>query len=247
MLRLVLTLLLALAVVLHAQHLRAQAQAEHDAAAEASDDVLVTRIVQLSHKGIKRKDIARMLGLSRSKLYRLLSKARRSGASVDLFSEITDDELADIIRDLKQTGGLPHVGAALVTGYLRSLRILVPRHRVREALRAADPEGVERRLFRGAAQRRVYRVRGPMSLWHADGNHKLIRCVCVDTRLRSLTALSLTQVSRRAARMCRWFLAHDCVLTGERQQPVTDCWSTVRRRCSRHWSSAEQAAHRSRC
>ena len=45
---------------------------------------------------------------------------------------------------------------------------------MRESQRRVDPEGsMLRRLC--AIQRRVYKVAAPRSLYHMDGNHKLIR------------------------------------------------------------------------
>lgn len=41
-------------------------------------------------------------------------------------------------------------------------------------MRRVDPEGtIARRL--STINRRVYSVPAPLSLWHIDGNHKLIR------------------------------------------------------------------------
>ena len=37
-----------------------------------------------------------------------------------------------------------------------------------------DPCGVQQRM-RNILHRRRYKVQGPNSLWHIDGNHKLIR------------------------------------------------------------------------
>ena len=50
----------------------------------------------------------------------------------------------------------------------------MPYHRVRLALLRVDAAGVALR-FGNTIQRRVYRVNAPNSLWHFDGNHKLIR------------------------------------------------------------------------
>ena len=52
--------------------------------------------------------------------------------------------------------------------------ICVQRERVRQAMRRVDPAGVALRSRR-AVKRRTYHVKGPNSLWHLDGNHKLIR------------------------------------------------------------------------
>ena len=47
-------------------------------------------------------------------------------------------------------------------------------HRVREALSRAAPQGSFLRSLH-CINRRRYSVPGPQSLWHIDGNHKLIR------------------------------------------------------------------------
>lgn len=47
-------------------------------------------------------------------------------------------------------------------------------HRIRESLVRTDPVGIIERQSRTVI-RRKYQVHGPLSLWHIDGNHKLIR------------------------------------------------------------------------
>ena len=43
-------------------------------------------------------------------------------------------------------------------------------------MRRVNPEGVLlRALELNVVRRRSYQVQGPLSLWHIDGNHKLIR------------------------------------------------------------------------
>lgn len=50
--------------------------------------------------------------------------------------------------------------------------------RLQESLRRVDAEGVYmRRLRMRVLRRRQYSVPAPNSLWHIDGNHKLIRSV----------------------------------------------------------------------
>ena len=45
-------------------------------------------------------------------------------------------------------------------------------------MRRTDPEGIiVRALQLRVTHRRVYNVKQPLSLWHMDGNHKLIRKV----------------------------------------------------------------------
>lgn len=51
-------------------------------------------------------------------------------------------------------------------------------YRVQNSLRRVDPEGsLARQLSMHVLRRRAYRVPAPNSLWHIDGNHKLIRLV----------------------------------------------------------------------
>ena len=50
-------------------------------------------------------------------------------------------------------------------------------YRVRESLMRTDPVGMMNRWTQ-AIKRRKYQVKSPLTLWHTDGNHKLIRyCV----------------------------------------------------------------------
>lgn len=49
-------------------------------------------------------------------------------------------------------------------------------HRLRASMRRLDPEAIlMRRFSMQTARRRQYSVPAPNSLWHIDGNHKLIR------------------------------------------------------------------------
>jgi hypothetical protein len=62
----------------------------------------------------------------------------------------------------------------MLMGALRSNGVRVPRERVRESLRRIDTWGIATR-WAEIIPRRRYHVAGPNSLWHIDGNHKLIR------------------------------------------------------------------------
>ena len=53
--------------------------------------------------------------------------------------------------------------------------VTIQRQRVRDAMERVDPAGVALRALQPQLQRRQYKVAGPNSLWHIDGNHKLIR------------------------------------------------------------------------
>ncbi|PIK62376.1 hypothetical protein BSL78_00695 [Apostichopus japonicus] len=68
----------------------------------------------------------------------------------------------------------PNYGEKMVRGLVASKGIKVQRQRLRQSLRRVDPQGIQRRKAT-ALHRRQYRVEGPNSVWHVDGNHKLIR------------------------------------------------------------------------
>ena len=63
-----------------------------------------------------------------------------------------------------------------MTGYLKARGIHVQQLRIRESMKRSDPEGVLLRTLQlTPCMRRVYNVKSPLSLWHVDGHHKLIR------------------------------------------------------------------------
>jgi hypothetical protein len=66
------------------------------------------------------------------------------------------------------------VGYRKLQGYLEGVGVHITREHARELSRALDPEGS--RLRKSVMRkRRVYKVPFPNSLWHIDGQHKLIR------------------------------------------------------------------------
>lgn len=82
-------------------------------------------------------------------------------------------DLDDIVRDI--VGGNDLIGPEFVRASLRSRGLLVQRSRVRESMLRINPGAAATRALLHRPQRRVYHVAGPNSLWHLDGNHKLIR------------------------------------------------------------------------
>jgi hypothetical protein len=86
---------------------------------------------------------------------------------------ISDQNLDDLVQHTISQH--PFVGQSFVWGVLRSQGYCVTRERVREALRRCDPVGTASRWCHTITPRRPYSVPGPNSLWHIDGNHKLIR------------------------------------------------------------------------
>ena len=115
--------------------------------------------------GFKCPKIAEVMGVSLSTIRRRMSEF---GLSVTaLYSNITDHELDVMVTQIKHD--FPNCGSRLATCFVGGHR--VSQARVRESLHRVDPEGV---TF-SAVQRHKYKVFAPLSLWHLDGNHKLIR------------------------------------------------------------------------
>ena len=95
------------------------------------------------------------------------------GISVrSLYTELSDGTLDSIVQHLKLS--YPSLGYRMLDGLLRQRGIRIKQHRLRESLQRVDPNGVVVR-WADTIERRRYRVPGPLSLWHVDGNHKLIR------------------------------------------------------------------------
>ena len=122
--------------------------------------------------GLKASDIAKMLCVSEKTIYRRLQEF---GISVrDTYSDINDTSLDITVRNICQQ--FPNCGYKMMRGHLLSKGIKIQEYRVRESMRRVDPDGIViRALQLKVTHRRVYKVRGPLALWHMDGNHKLIR------------------------------------------------------------------------
>ena len=67
----------------------------------------------------------------------------------------------------------PNDGERLLIGHLAARGIIVQRVRVCASIHRVDPENTA--IRRSVTIRRSYHVQGPNSLWHVDGNHKLVR------------------------------------------------------------------------
>lgn len=120
--------------------------------------------------GFNAVEIGRLLGVSLSTVRR-----RMIEYSIDtsrLFSNITDENLCELIQDIKKEN--PRSGCRIMLGHLRARVYRVTQPRVRQMMQKEDPEGTVIRWMT-TVQRRTYSVSGPNALWHIDGNHKLIR------------------------------------------------------------------------
>ena len=133
-------------------------------------EIPINQLQYLLELGFSCPQIASVLGVSLSTVRRRMDEGNLSISS--LYSTITDDELDAIVMDIKAS--FPNCGYRLMYGHLVTRGYRVTQMRIREALRRVDPDGVAVR-WATAIERRKYRVMSPLSLWHLDGNHKLIR------------------------------------------------------------------------
>ena len=90
------------------------------------------------------------------------------------YSTMDDDELDELT--IQVSNEHPGIGIRMLKGYLQSKGIRVQRERIRLSLLRVDPIGIVQR-WRSTVKRRCYNVKYPLSLWHIDGNHKLIRYI----------------------------------------------------------------------
>jgi len=113
--------------------------------------------------------ISKILGISRSTLYRKLEEA---GISSDDHTLISNHELDEVIRSIKVDH--PNDGEVLLQGHLVSRGIKVTRDALRRSIHRVDHAGAMARR-RLTVRHRVYSVPHPNYMWHIDGHHKLIR------------------------------------------------------------------------
>ena len=121
--------------------------------------------------GFTGPDIAAMLCVSLRTVRRRMHGFRLSirGLHTNLSDAALDMEVGDICSLF------PNIGYRRLLGELGRREIRICRTRARESLRRVDPFGVMLRWISGPVTRREYHVPGPLSLWHIDGHHKLIR------------------------------------------------------------------------
>ncbi|XP_041453550.1 uncharacterized protein LOC121406606 [Lytechinus variegatus] len=116
------------------------------------------------------KDSAKCFNVSERTIKRRLQEYGISLRS--LYSPIDDNELDEKVEFILQN--MPMAGYKTVDGYLTSQHVRVQRQRIRDSLHRLDPQRQELRSLT-AIRRRHYSVQSPLSLWHIDGHHKLIR------------------------------------------------------------------------
>ena len=114
-------------------------------------------------------EIASFFDVTRPVIYKAM---REFGINHSSFSDISDDQLRDIVNTVKEHH--PQAGEIMVQGHLRAQGVHVQRERLRSAIHQVDPVGAGSRR-RPPIRQRVYSVPCPNYIWHIDGNHKLIR------------------------------------------------------------------------
>ena len=126
----------------------------------------------LLEKNFKVAEIANIYGTSKSTIERRMKDLGLSARA--MFSSLSDEQLDEIISEIQHD--FPNIGCKRMTGLLRARDVNVQQSRIRQSMRRVDPEGtLLRALEINIIHRRRYNVAGPLSLWHIDGNHKLIR------------------------------------------------------------------------
>ena len=88
------------------------------------------------------------------------------------YTNISDEDLDRVILVIKECH--PNDGERMMSGHLLQQGIFIQRWRLRASIHRVDPVNTALRRSR-TVRRRVYSVPGPNSVWHMDGNHKLIR------------------------------------------------------------------------
>ncbi len=118
-------------------------------------------------------NISEMLGVSRKTVSR---RIRQFGLleEVPRYTEISNENIDAIVSEIYHE--FPNCGIRRMKGFLHAKGMRIQWERVRASLWRVDPEGILLRTMQlNLVQRRHYSVAGPLSLWHLDGNHKLIR------------------------------------------------------------------------
>ena len=92
---------------------------------------------------------------------------------MDFYSLMEDDKLDQVIVSI--LNDFPNNGYKKIKGFSLYRGHRIQENKIRESMRRLDPDGVLLRTLQSRpVLRRAYQVAGPLSLWHIDGNHKLI-------------------------------------------------------------------------
>uniref|UniRef100_A0A669C4E2 Integrase catalytic domain-containing protein n=1 Tax=Oreochromis niloticus TaxID=8128 RepID=A0A669C4E2_ORENI len=134
---------------------------------------LITReqLSFLKSCGFTAPQMADILNVSLPTIRRRLRQYHFTRAS--MYAELTDSALDEHVQDI--VAGNEQTGPEAVRASLRVRGLRVQRRRVRASMLRMNPGAAALRAVLRRPERRTYQVAGPNSLWHIDGNHKLIR------------------------------------------------------------------------
>ena len=125
-------------------------------------DITREQVEHLPSMSFPWSQIAKMLGVSRSTLYRRRVEFDMIGYARE---NITDDQLHSILYiHLRQE--MPSLGETMTWGKIYSMGFVVRRERLRQAIRGIDPLHTSLRWRGYLTGRRPYSIPGPNSLWH---------------------------------------------------------------------------------
>ncbi|XDV17751.1 hypothetical protein PO909_023570, partial [Leuciscus waleckii] len=103
------------------------------------------------------------------------------GFTVTQIADILHTSVSTVKRRLRDlVAGNDQLGSEAVRAQLRAEGLLVQRCRVRTSMHRVNPRAAALRAMSQRLRRRSYRVAGPNSLWHLDGNHKLNISLCLN-------------------------------------------------------------------
>ena len=132
-------------------------------------DVSREDIVSLRKLNYTWTKIARMLGISRKTLYRRLEEYNIPSTD---YSSLSSNELDEVVKSIKRD--FPNDGEVMLQGHISRLGFKIQRAELRASIHRVDHDNTV--LRRSCAIKcRVYSVPRPNTVWHLDGNHKLIR------------------------------------------------------------------------
>lgn len=94
-----------------------------------------------------------------------------SACDLSIRATYSDNELDNVLCAIHHD--FPMYGCKQMSGHLWSRGLGIQQHRIHEAMRQTDP-GVTIACHLHALHRCHYSVPAPRSLYHIDGNHKLI-------------------------------------------------------------------------
>ena len=129
----------------------------------------------LIEDGFLISEIAKLLGVSESTIYRRMSEFDLHKLS---FSVISNDNLDSKVKEMADQ--FPFCGELILRQLLNHQGVVVQRSLLRDSIHRVDESGVQNRTKR-RLHRRIYNVKGPNHLWHIDTHHKLVRWFFVTT------------------------------------------------------------------